>query len=576
MNLTVALTGMLPAIVLISAALTAATSVVLLWLYRRAVLRSMAARAVSATPPPSRLPPGLPRAERPPPLEVVSVAGGPVANPGAPSAYGRAARSLRRAAWVYVAGGLAYALVLSTPWMVFVEGGFAHTRLLFMTAAYGWPTVLALGLLAATSRGQWLVILGAYFALLVTVGAYSLARNAELTVGQVALFWLVVNGAETVLLLAFLNRRVRAVGPLVLAFMLVGVTGAFLLVNLGGASDTFLRAIVEVGSVFELDALGTLVLMHLMGFAVFSLIGWWMLRWIGRRYEAKRTSDQRLTLDALWLLFGVGQSISFAFEGWAWIFTGLVGFAAYKLVTRVGFALVAARHPPAPRAPMLLLLRVFALGRRSERLFDVLTKRWLRAGSIGLIAGPDLVTTAVEPHEFLGFVGGRLARQFVQGEADLERRLSQLDMQPDPDGRYRVNEFFCHADTWQPTMRRLARASEIVLMDLRSFSRTNQGCVYELGELLAAVPLDRVVFVVDASTDRPFLQQTLQELWQSIPPGSPNLALAAPRARLFEVRGHSAGMARALLALLFAGGRDAATGEAARNGPQGAGAATQP
>jgi hypothetical protein len=125
-------------------------------------------------------------------------------------------------------------------------------------------------------------------------------------------------------------------------------------------------------------------------------------------------------------------------------------------------------------------------------------------------------------------------------------------------------------------MRRLARASEIVLMDLRSFSRTNQGCVYELGELLAAVPLDRVVFVVDASTDRPFLEQTLQELWQSIPPGSPNLALAAPRARLFEVRRHSAGMARALLALLFAGGRDATAGEAARNGPQGAGAVTQP
>jgi hypothetical protein len=566
MNLTVALTGMLPAIVLISAALTAAVSVVLLWLYRRAVLRSMAARAVSAPPPPSRLPPGLPRAPRPPPLEVVSVASGPAATPGANSAYDRATRSLRRAAWVYIAGGLAYALVLSAPWMVVVEGGFALTRLLFMTVAYGWPTVLALGLLAATSRGQWLAILGGYFALLAAVGAYSVARNAELTVGQVALFWLVANGAETVLLLAFLNRRVRAVGPLVLAFMLVGVTGAFLLVNLAGASNAFLRAIVEVGSVLELDALGTLVLMHLMGFAVFSLVGWWLLRRIGRRYEAKRTSDQQLTLDALWLLFGVGQSISLVFEGWAWIFTGLAGFAAYKLVTVAGFALLAARHPPPPRAPMLLLLRVFALGRRSERLFDVLAKRWLRGGSIGLIAGPDLVTTAVEPHEFLGFVGGRLARQFVAGEADLERRLSQLDTRPDPDGRYRVNEFFCHADTWQLTMRRLARASAIVLMDLRSFSRTNQGCVYELGELLAAVPLDRVVFVVDASTDRPFLQQTLQELWQSIPPGSPNLALASPRARLFEVRKQSAGMTRALLALLFGGG-DAPAGEAVRDKP---------
>ena len=575
MNLTVALTGMLPAIVLISAALTAAASAALLWLYRRAVLRSMAATGTAPTAPP-QLTSGEPRAARPPPpLEVVTVASPAAATPGASPAYDRAAQSLRRAAWVYVAGGLAYALVLSAPWMVIVEGGFAHTRLLFMTAAYGWPTVLALGLVAATSRGAWLAILGAYFALLAAIGAYALARNAELTVGQIATFWLIANGAETVLLLAFLNRRVRAVGPLVLAFMLAAVTGAFLLVNLSDANDALLRAFVEVGSVFELDALGTLVLMHLLGFAAFSLVGWWVLRWIGRRYEAKRTSDQRLTLDAMWLLFAIGQPISLVFEGWAWIFTGLVGFAAYKLVTWAGFALLAARHPPAPRAPMLLLLRVFALGRRSERLFDVLAKRWLRAGSIGMIAGPDLVTTAVEPHEFLGFVGGRLARQFVQDEADLDRRLAQLDTEPDPDGRYRVNEFFCHADTWQPTMRRLARASAVVLMDLRSFSRTNQGCIYELGELLAAVPLDRVVFVVDASTDRPRLQRTLLELWQRIPPDSPNRALAAPRARLFEARKHSAGMARALLALLF-GGRDAPAEDAVRDGPPRAGAVTRP
>ena len=64
---------------------------------------------------------------------------------------------------------------------------------------------------------------------------------------------------------------------------------------------------------------------------------------------------------------------------------------------------------------------------------------------------PDLITAVVEPHEFLGFVSGQLSRQFVQDEADLERRLAALDRQPDPDGRFRVNEFFCHADTWQMT-----------------------------------------------------------------------------------------------------------------------------
>jgi hypothetical protein len=199
----------------------------------------------------------------------------------------------------------------------------------------------------------------------------------------------------------------------------------------------------------------------------------------------------------------------------------------------------------------LLLLRVFSLGRRSERLFDGLSKGWLRAGSMSLIAGPDLVTTVVEPHEFLNFIGGRLSRQFVQGEADLERRLAERDVRPDPDGRFRVNEFFCYADTWQMTMQRLARGSGAVLMDLRSFSRANHGCLYELQELLSGVPLDRVLFVVDSSTDRSFLEQTLKDLWQRIPANSPNRVLSSPAARLFEAYEHSAHKAKLLLKLLF-------------------------
>jgi hypothetical protein len=200
-------------------------------------------------------------------------------------------------------------------------------------------------------------------------------------------------------------------------------------------------------------------------------------------YRQKRLSDQSLTIDALWLLFGVAQTFTLVFEGWVWIFTGLVAFASYKLVTLAGFALLRRQVLNEINAPMLLLLRVFALGRRSERFFDAFSKLWRQSGSISLIAGPDLITTVVEPHEFLDFISGRLSRQFMQGEADLERRITDLDRKPDPDGRYRVNEFFCRADTWQMTMCRLVKESNAVLMDLRSFSPINQGCFYELEQL---------------------------------------------------------------------------------------------
>ncbi|HKA53181.1 MAG TPA: FHA domain-containing protein, partial [Candidatus Binatia bacterium] len=234
-----------------------------------------------------------------------------------------------------------------------------------------------------------------------------------------------------------------------------------------------------------------------------------------------------------------------------WIFTGLVAFAAYKLVTLVGFARLKGRAARESNPPMLLLLRVFALGHRSERFFDAFSKWWRRLGSISLIAGPDLVTTVVEPHEFLDFVSGRLSRQFVQGAADLEHRLANLDRQPDFDGRYRVNEFFCRADTWQMTMRQLAKESDAVLMDLRSFSRSNHGCLYEVEQLLEIVALERVAFLVDKTTDLAFLEEMLQRLWQGVGLESPNRATESPTVRLFHAGDQLGSSIRALLLLLL-------------------------
>jgi hypothetical protein len=39
--------------------------------------------------------------------------------------------------------------------------------------------------------------------------------------------------------------------------------------------------------------------------------------------------------------------------------------------------------------------------------------------------GPDLATTTVEPHEFLGFLSGKLARRFIDGPETLDLRLSE-------------------------------------------------------------------------------------------------------------------------------------------------------
>ena len=118
-------------------------------------------------------------------------------------------------------------------------------------------------------------------------------------------------------------------------------------------------------------------------------------------------------------------------------------------------------------------------------------------------------------------------------------------------GRHRVNEFFCHADTWQMTMTQLAAQTNAVLMDLRSFSPGNQGCLYELQALLNNVSLTRVLLVIDDTTDRTFLEQTLQSLWSKIYRKSVNLRLSSPELRLFRLSHQTAGEVKALLKRLL-------------------------
>jgi hypothetical protein len=550
-DLTTALTGMLPAIVLLSMVFTAIVSIALLRRYRLAVVRSMSASSAST--------PAITQSDTSVvPLESSRLAVTTVGVEDAVyeeglAAYQATSGSLRRLGMVYTVAGLCYALILSLPWLLTAEGGFSLMRLLWLFVCYLWPAIVTLLLVFATTARQKTIIVGVYFGFVAVMGSVALARNPDLDPGQLIFFWSFANVAGTLLLSFFLARKIRAVGPLVLAFMVLGVTGAFLVVTIAGSNDALLYAIVELGGALGLGATALFLLLQLLGFSLFGLFGWWLLSWLGRAYRAKLMSDQSLTVDALWLLFAVLQSITLAFEGWAWIFAGVVAFVAYKAITSFGFARISARsNAKKDGHRSLLLLRVFALGRRSERLFDGVSKRWRCAGSIDLIAGPDLVTSTVEPHEFLDYLGGRLSRQFIESEADLDKRMAQRDLHPDPDGRYRVNEFFCRQNTWQVTMRRLSMGSDVVLMDLRSFSPANQGCLWELEQLLNGISLERVLFVIDQTTDQPFLRNKLQELWERVPVDSPSRAVAVPEVRLFLAPPAIAQAVEALAKRLFA------------------------
>jgi hypothetical protein len=91
-------------------------------------------------------------------------------------------------------------------------------------------------------------------------------------------------------------------------------------------------------------------------------------------------------------------------------------------------------------------------------------------------------------------------------------------------------------------------------MDLRSFSAANQGCAWELQQLVDFVPLERVVFVIDDSTDHRFLERALHQAWAAARDDSPNRHARWPAARLLSVEHPASATVDALLRLLTTAG----------------------
>ena len=561
-TLTVALTGQLTFILVLSAFLALIASYLILRLYRRAVIKSMRRRSRSAIlEPKGFLPPEPEHKPNDAALTFTFVTRNAAqANRDAATLYRRTNRRQWVVAFVHIIAGCCFAAAMTSAFLTAGKMAFLPFRFMFITWANAWPILMAIDLVVGLSRRGKLIGALLYFLVGSVIGAVLLVKNPGLPAGQLLYIWLDSNAIPTLLLLIFLNRRIRAVGPLVLVFMILGVTGATFVVTLIGNNLKLLRAVSDFSHSMGLTATGTMTVLHLIGFAAFAGVGWIILGTLRRLYQKKYISEQSLTVDAMWLLFGIVNSIGLVFEGRFWIFSGIAAFILYKLVAVGLFHAFKMARRGKSRGPRLLLLRVFVLGKRSESLYDSLGKSWRAVGSMQMIAGPDLATSTIEPHEFLDFVSGRLDRRFIDTGGSLDLRIDQMDLAPDGDGLYRVTEFFCHDDTWKLTLSRLADESDAVLMDLRGFSQLNSGCVFEIHELVNVVPLQRVVFAIDESTDQTFMRATMQQAWRQIKERSPNRQIGAGGVSLVQLS--SDGAMRDLLYALCAAASTVVRGKA--------------
>jgi hypothetical protein len=481
-------------IVLLAPLAAALLSTLLLWRYRRAVLGAMASRKQRLVALPDL---GSPRRREVPGTGL------------APDSRLRSTIRVRRiaAALAHAVGGVAFAVILAASYIVSGGAALSPWRLFVVGLVFAWPLVLALLLvLGPTGRAAAGSVAG-YLLFYFAAGMYAGTSDPAENFVQSARLWLLLNGPVSLLFLGFLSRRLRAVGPLALSFCLLALAGTIPLVLLS-RSEAFLRLLVKLAELTGLSALWAVGGAVISAVVILTLLaGWPFLRLIGKLYVTKRLSDQTLLVDSLWLYYGMIVSIMMLGSDLLWGLAGPAAFLTFALLRAAGFRVL---RRPKPQGPTLLLLRVFRAAKQRERLFDLLSARWRYLGSIQLLAGPDLATTTIEPHEVLDYLGRRLEQRFVKDSETLASRLHERDFARDPDGRYRVNEFFCSEDTWRETFLTLARDSDVAVMDLRGFSRNNAGSAYELQQLVAVVPLGRIVLLVDEATIEPDVRAILK------------------------------------------------------------------
>ncbi len=571
-------------------------SLLLRRLYSRQVLASMRASASGALL--GRAPPvalGEPATGHPPvPLQLRLSAAEEVGSIEGSALLRRA----RLGPWVglvpYALAGVAYALVATVALLWSDRLELLPGRVLILTLIWAWPVVLTAMTTAAGSWGQRVGLVLAYAAVLLLLSPASTSDTVTV--------WALSVGTPTLALAPFLTHRLHAMGPLVLMVTLPAGIGLMLGFQVPGTLDpqgTLLSSpALLVGLLITVTAVMVVLALRRdllpLGLAATTLVGleglllvgglglggaelhsvlfqnvalvmtlgvvvatWFATlaaRALGNSYRAQNVSDQMVAADAQWLIFSYSLFLQLLvsddpFVAVPFTIAAFVAFRATLWFACRPLARAAWAHDEA----RLLLLRVFGDSGRSEQLMRGIGRNWRHIGSIELIAGPDLALANLEPHEFIDFVSGRLSRAFIADGVDLRDRMDQAQGRPDPDGRFRVNEFFCHDDTWRATLQALARSSDAVLMDLRGFSRERSGCIYELGQLLALVPLRHVTLLVDRTTDHELLAATLHDSWRTIETGSPNLAVAAPTVQILSTAGVGRRSINGTLAAMCAG-----------------------
>ena len=384
-----------------------------------------------------------------------------------------------------------------------IDDPFSAKRLAVLTLVRAWPVIPVLGLMWRWSR---LRLLGALMLWCALCFAVMWWRSIEPRPFELLLFLAGEVGVPMALVaLLFMTDATRAIASWLLPpfvglvwASILGVDGLAWMVAHRSPALLWLTSWSSVNAVIALFVLAP------------WLIAWWPLKWLGRAlaraYARKQLSELMVLFTSVWAIVLLCDALSSASS------LGLGGLLMLLPLAWVPFVMwgvttfARLRAAADGRPPTLLVLRVFQRDAQVQALFDHVIERWRLTGNTVLIAGTDLADRTLDADDIFTFLDGGLAQRFIATKADVAPRLAGFDLAPDAEGRYRINECYCHDTTWQSALAALVQRSDVVLMDLRGFQAHNAGCVHELATLARASSepqrLARVVVLVDGQTDR--------------------------------------------------------------------------
>jgi hypothetical protein len=404
-------------------------------------------------------------------------------------------RAMRWLVLALVGLSLLIATTRGVLWVLYVKPEalpFDLTRFMVLAFVYAWPVLPALGLIWRWRWRHLALAMVAWYAL--SVGVVMLTSTSAETVAAVVV-WLAWEAGWPALALILLTLpRTRATAPWLWLPMsmivLMALAGTDVFSALARSESPLIVAVAQF-----LPPLPVLLLFAAAGAALAAWPAWQFGRVLATAYTERLVSELIVVYSSAWVLNLVFEALT---DGPVL----LLPLLWLPLAVWVGRQVFQEEHlADRSSAPTLMVLRVFKQERNAAALFEEVVERWRVSGRTVLIAGTDLVDHTLDAADLLGFLEGRLAERFVVGEGDVQRRLGEFDWERDPDGRFRVNECYCHDTTWKHALAALVHRSNYVLIDLRGFTAINSGCRYELAVLARAPHVRRVVAVIDDTSD---------------------------------------------------------------------------